>query len=140
MTASNTSRREKNQQDYRRYYEKHPEQTVKDQARQAKYQAESRHLASLHGRQWSETDIAGALNLDEPLKATAVRMGRTYAAVRQARYRQVKKMNLPNSLIKNENDEYTVRLRRTDFDIERVIPAKTRWEALREEAMRRSCV
>lgn len=106
MAGPLTERREKNQRDYQAYYERHPEQTLKDQARQAEYQTESRSTAHRHKESWAEWEEEVVLNFDTPIREAAQITGRTYAAVRQARHRCVKAEKLVNELIKDEAEEY----------------------------------
>lgn len=127
-----TDLREKHQRDYRAYYERHPEQTRKDQARQERYQEETRESAERHGETWDGTDEAESMDLSVSLSDAAVRVGRTYAAVRQGRHRRVRRYGLSNSLIKTEHDEYMALMRRKDFTLEDVMNHKQRWAQKRE--------
>ena len=106
MSGPLTDRRERNQADYAAYYARYPEQTLKDQARQAEYQAESRGTAHRHKESWAEWEEALVLDFDTPIREAAQITGRTYAAVRQARHRYVKAEKLVNELIKDESEEY----------------------------------
>lgn len=122
-----TDLREKHQRDYRTYYDRHPEQTLKDQDRQQRYQDESRESADRHGDEWTEADEAEAMTLGASLGATAQNLGRTYAAVRQGRFRRVRYYDLSNSLVKSEHDEYMALVRRKDFTLEDVERHKQKW-------------
>src|SRR5699024_3172717 len=74
-----TTVRERRRSLYRAYYHA-TGQTRKDQARQARYQAESRETAHRHGEAWDANDLATALRLQQPLMVSAQDAQRTYAA------------------------------------------------------------
>lgn len=101
-----TDLREKHQRYYHEFYQRHPEQTLRDQARQWSYQERSRYDADSHGDAWTDWEETVMLNFDIPIAEVARIIGRTYAAVRQARHRYVKNEELVNSLLKEEHEEY----------------------------------
>lgn len=128
MTATPvTDLREKHQRSYRTYYEEHPEQTLKDQERQTRYQAESREVADRHGELWGSSDLEVALRLQQPIMVAAEDAQRTYAAIRQGRYRFLRQHGLRNSLLKNEADEYDALIRREDFTVDDLIEHDAKW-------------
>lgn len=129
-----TDLREKHQRDYHAYYERHPEQTLKDQARQSAYQDETRATADRHGEAWTGSDEEIALDLDSGLSQSAAETGRTYAAVRQGRYRLVRYYDLSNSSVKREHDEYMALMRRKDFTREDVMAHKKKWHDKNQNA------
>lgn len=52
---------------------------------------------------------------------------RTYAAIRQGRYRFIRKHGLRNSLLKDEDDEYDALIRREDFTVDDLIQHDDKW-------------
>ena len=124
-----TRLRKKHRSDYLKYYHSTPEQTQKDQERQRRYQEDTRKTAHRHGESWTDTDEAEAMSLDAPITATAKKIGRTYAAVRQGRERRVRYYDLSNSLVKTEHDEYMALMRRKDFTREDVVKHRKKWAA-----------
>lgn len=130
MPDDRTRAREQNQRNYHAFYSAHPEQTLKDQARQKRYQEESQETADRHGSPWDTIDASVVLNLDIPIIEAARMSGRTYAAVRQGRYRLLKRMSIENSLIKDETDLYDGSIRRKGFDLEETADYIDVWAAL----------
>lgn len=128
-----TERREKNQRAYRAYYERHPEQTLKDQQRQERYQSETRTVADRHNSRWDALDEEDAIDLSIPLSDYACGMGTTYAAICQGRHRRIQRYGLSNSLIKQEHDEYMALMRRKDFTRDDVTKHKQKWEAKKRD-------
>lgn len=130
-----TDRREKNQREYQQYYERHPEQTLKDQERQNAYQEESRSTAGRDGQTWTSHDLATALRLQQPIMVSAQEAQRTYAAIRQGRYRFIRQSGLRNTLLKGETEEYDALIRHEDFTVEDLLEHETRWRAIFEKTM-----
>lgn len=79
---------------------------MKDQERQTEYQDMTRDSAANHGEPWTERELDLVFDFEIPIKQVAEQTGRTYAAVRQARYRRVKQERQINELIKDETEPY----------------------------------
>lgn len=126
-----TAGRQKRRAAYRDYYHANPEQTLKDQARQSKYQSDTRTTADRHGDAWTTADRVRAMDVQTPLEVTAEDVSRTYAATRQGRYRIALAGSLPNSLVKREEDEYSALIRRVDITTVELMGHRAKWEAIK---------
>lgn len=125
-TGPRTTVREKRRSLYRAYYHA-TGQTRKDQARQARYQAESRETAHRHGEEWDANDLATALRLQQPLMVSARDAQRTYAAMRQGRYRLIRKAGFRNTLLKGEEQEFDALVRNEDATAEDWVALDQKW-------------
>lgn len=121
-----TTVRERRRSLYRAYYHA-TGQTRKDQARQARYQAESRETAHRHGEEWDANDLATALRLQQPLMVSAQDAQRTYAAMRQGRYRLIRKAGFRNTLLKGEEQEFDALVRNEDATAEDWVALDRKW-------------
>lgn len=121
-----TTVRERRRSLYRAYYHA-TGQTRKDQARQARYQAESRETAHRHGEAWDANDLATALRLQQPLMVSAQDAQRTYAAMRQGRYRLIRKAGFRNTLLKGEEQEFDALVRNEDATADDWIALDQKW-------------
>ena len=125
-TGPRTAVREKRRSLYRAYYHA-TNQTRKDQARQARYQDETRETAHRHGEQWDANDLATALRLQQPLVVSARDAQRTYAAMRQGRYRLIRKAGFRNTLLKGEEQEFDALARNEDATAEDWVALDQKW-------------
>lgn len=122
-----TKLRKKHRSDYLKYYQAHPEQTHKDQARQHNYQKVSSKTSDRANENWTGADMAAALSLQQPIMVSAQDAERTYAAIRQGRYRYFSRAGYTNSLLKGEADEYAALIRREDFTAEDIREHEDKW-------------
>ena len=121
-----TTVRERRRSLYRAYYHA-TGQTRKDQARQERYQAESRETAHRHGEEWDANDLATALRLQQPIMVSAHDAQRTYAAIRQGRYRLIRKAGFRNTLLKGEEQEFDALVRNEDATAEDWVALDQKW-------------
>ena len=121
-----TTVRERRRSLYRSYYYA-TGQTRKDQKRQAKYQEESRETAHRHGEAWDANDLATALRLQQPIMVSAQDAQRTYAAIRQGRYRLIRKAGFRNTLLKGEEQEFDALVRNEDATADDWIALDQKW-------------
>lgn len=122
-----TKLRKKHRSDYLKYYRSQPEQTRKDQARQRNYQKVSAATSRRANERWTGSDLAAALNLQQPIMVSAQDAERTYAAIRQGRYRYLSRAGYTNSLLKEEADEYAAIIRREDLTPEDLLDHDSKW-------------
>lgn len=126
--AGRTKVRKERVDRYKDYYYR-TGQTHKDQERQREYQRESYQTAHRHGDRWESNDLEMALRLQQPIMVSAEDAQRTYAAIRQGRYRFLRRHGLRNDLLKEEQEEYDRIIRHESFRVEDLIEHDKKWSA-----------